>query len=187
MGKRAFIIHCWGGLPSSNWYFWLGKKLEEKGYVVSIPEMPDTENPKMGPWLKKLSEIIGDVDKDCYFVGHSLGCIAIMRYLETLSKNKRVGGAVLVAGFSNDLGLKEIKSFFKSPFQWEKIKSHCNFVAINSDNDPFVPLSEGHILSNKLGAKLIKRHNMEHFSGGLKELPIALDALLEMNDNIKTE
>lgn len=32
------------------------KTLEEKGYVVNIPEMPETEEPKITAWISKLTE-----------------------------------------------------------------------------------------------------------------------------------
>jgi predicted alpha/beta hydrolase family esterase len=39
------------------------------------------------------------------------------------------------------------------------------FVAIHSDDDPYVPLRFGDILKRELGAELIVKHAMGHFSG----------------------
>ena len=48
------------------------------------------------------------------------------------------------------------------------IKTKANtFVAIHSDNDPFVPLRHGEIFKEQLGAELIVKHNMGHFSGAI--------------------
>lgn len=110
-----------------------------------------------------------------------------MRYLETLKEDERVGGVVLVAGFASDLdyeGYKgELSSFFQSQINWEEIKKHCNkFIAISSDDDPYVPIKHSTIFKEKLGAEVIIAHKMKHFSGddGINELPVALDSILKL-------
>lgn len=185
--KRAFLVHGWGGYPQEGWRPWLKKKLEEKGFSVFVPSMPDTEHPKIEEWVSYLSEIAGIPDRDCYFVGHSLGCITILRYFETLKENQKVGGAVLVAGFAHDLEFPdykgEILGFFKNPIDWQKIKKHCEkFIVIHSDNDPYVSLEHADIFKEKLGAETIIMHNMKHFSGddGITELPIVLESVLKL-------
>ena len=141
--------------------------------------MPDTEHPKMDAWVKQLAKTVGIPDKDCYFVGHSLGCITILRYLESL-KGQVVGGAVLVAGFSDNLGFKEIDSFFAKPLDWKKIKSRCSkFTAIDSNTDRYVPLRHAKIFREKLGAEAVVVKKMGHFSR-VKELPVVLEAVLKM-------
>lgn len=146
--------------------------------------MPNTMHPKMEEWVSHIQKTVGKPDKDCYFVGHSLGCIAILRYLETLGQGKQIGGSILVAGFSSSLGYKEHKTFFDQPVDWEKIKSKCKkFVAIHSDNDPFVPIVHGQIFKKELGAKLVIQHNMKHFTekDGFTQLPVLLENVIEIS------
>ena len=178
--KKAFLIHGWGGKPESGWRPWLKKELEKKGFSVSVLAMPDTEHPRMDAWVNHLRQAVRIPDKDCYFVGHSAGCITILRYIETLDKNQKIGGAVLVAGFSDNLGFKELDSFFSKPIDWEKIKSRCNrFVSIISTNDKYVPARHGKIFQERFGAELVKER-MGHFSR-VKELPSALEAVLRIS------
>jgi len=99
--KRAFIIHGWGGSPEEGWLLWLKNELEKREFEVYVPGMPDSKHPKMDAWLERLKKDVGTPDENCYFVGHSLGCISILRYLEGLSQDQQIGGAVLVAGFSD--------------------------------------------------------------------------------------
>lgn len=182
--KRIFLIHGWEGYPEEGWRPWLRDELEKRGFEVYVPAMPNTKYPKMNAWVKHLSKIVRVPDKDCYFVGHSLGCIAILRYLETLKKEQEVGGAVLVAGFTSNLGYTEFESFFTKPINWKKIKLHCKkFVAIHSDNDPYVSLHYGNFFKEKLKATLIVEHGMKHFSGddGITKLPAVLNLLLNMS------
>ncbi|MBI3093032.1 MAG: alpha/beta hydrolase [Candidatus Levybacteria bacterium] len=188
MKKRAFLIHGWEGYPEEGWRPWLKQELEEKGFTVVVPSMPDTENPKIKVWVSHLAKIVGTPNKTDYFVGHSLGCITILRYFETLKDNQKVGGSVLVAGFAHDLeydGYKgELSSFFQTAVNWEKIKKHCNkFIAIHSDDDPWVPVKHSKIYKEKLGAKAIVMHKMKHFSGddGITQLPIVLDSVLKLS------
>src|SRR3989338_3630464 len=84
---KVYIIHRWDGSPSLDWYPWLKEELEKKSFEVFVPKMPEPNHPK----------IAKNPDEDTYFVGHSIGCQTILRYLEKI--NKKVGGAVLVAGW----------------------------------------------------------------------------------------
>jgi len=186
MPKRVFLIHRWEGYPEEGWQPWLKKELESRGFEVFVPAMPDTKNPHLDKWLPHLADLVGEPSENDYFVGHSLGCITILRFLEGLEENEKIGGAILVAGFTDNLGYKEISSFFQKPVDFNKIKSHCEkFIAIHSDNDPYVSVSYGKEFKDKLGAKLIVEHNMKHFSGddGISELPVVLNNLLEISGN----
>jgi len=188
MTKRAILIHGWDGYPEEGWRPWLKNELEKKGFTVTVPAMPDAATPKFEAWLEHLKNIIGEPDKDCYLVGHSLGCITILRYLESLSKDQEIGGAVMIAGFTTNLGFDEISSFFSAPIDWEKVNIHCKkFIAIHSDNDPYVSIHYGkEIFKPKLNAEIIIKHNMSHFSGddGINELPVALESVLKISEEI---
>jgi len=113
--KKAVVIHCWEGYPNYCWYPSAKNELENKGYEVLVPEMPETNLPKLSGWLPKLQEVACKADQDLYLVGHSLECITILRYLESLNEGEKIGGAILVAGFIDDLGYEEFKSFFWNP------------------------------------------------------------------------
>jgi predicted alpha/beta hydrolase family esterase len=184
--KRVFIIHGWDGKPDQHWLPWLKKELEAKGFEAHVPEMPDTENPKKDAWVKYLSDLVGTPDKDTYFVGHSIGCKAVLRYLETLKPGEKVGGAVLVAGWLTLTNMSErtpdeirvINDWVNPPFDFDKIRSHCdNFLAIFSDDDPEVPLEENkETYEKELGAKIIIETHKGHFTAddGVIDLPSAL-------------
>ncbi len=194
MKKRVFVVHGWGGNPQENWFPWLRKELETKGFEVFIPQLPDPENPRIYNWVPKLSETVGRPDEQTYFVGHSMGCQTIARYLVlSLSEETKVGGAVFVAGFFKRLtgienepgGLEVEKHWLKTSLDLQKVKSHLNkSVAIFSDNDPYVPLDNQDDFRNKLGSKIIIEHQMGHFnaSAGITKLPIVLQSILEISN-----
>lgn len=163
--NRAIIVHCWDGYPEYCWYPGTKKELETAGFVVQVPVMPEAHAPKLPLWLAKLQEAIGAPDEHLYLIGHSSGCITILRYLEALKADENIGGVVLVAGFTNDLGYKELSNFFETPINFGVIRSRAKqFAVICSTDDPFVPLAEGVKLKQELNAKLIVKKGMGHFS-----------------------
>ena len=171
--KRAIIIHCWEGYPEYCWYPQVKNDLEELGFKVEVPTMPETQRPQLGLWLSKLKEVVGEADDELYLIGHSSGVITILRYLEGLSENQKIGGVVMVAGFIDDLGYMDsvedktvLPSFFQTSIDWDKIKSKVGkFIAIHSDNDPYVQLKHAEVFKDKLGAEIIIKPGMKHFSG----------------------
>lgn len=189
--KRVFIVHGWSGYPEEGWFPWLKKELEAKGFVVSVPQLPDAESPRIDTWVAKLAETVGMPDEDTYFVGHSIGCPTIAHYFESLSSGTKAGGAVFVAGFFKSLiGLEDdaatqetAKLWLESPLDLEKVKTHLSkSIAIFSDDDPYVPLDNQDDFRDRLGAEIIIEHQQGHFSGstGTTELPIALQSVLKI-------
>ncbi|GBE19903.1 MAG TPA: hypothetical protein ENG87_02915 [Candidatus Pacearchaeota archaeon] len=197
MTKRVFIIHGWEALPKSDWFPWIKKELEIKNYEVNIPAMPDTDEPKIEPWVSKIKEIVGEPDENTYFIGHSIGCQAILRYLQTL-ENKKIGGVIFVAGWFNlkEFAYKEepddeeearaiAKPWIEGSIDFNKIKQTANnFTAIFSDNDPYVSLENKDIFEEKLSAKIIVEKNKKHFRkiDNITELPIVLEELLRISE-----
>lgn len=186
--RKVYIIHGWEGYPEEGWFPWLRSKLIENGFQVIIPALPDSDKPTIEKWLTFLKEKVKDPDKDTFFVAHSLGCITTLRYIESLPGSKKIGGAVLIAGFGHDLEYKgykgELSSFFKTELDWRKVRTQGGkFVSICSDNDPWVPLKHNATFVKELGAESLVLHNMLHFSGGegFTQLPEALEALLRIS------
>ncbi len=190
MQKRVIIVHGWDGYPEEGWFPWLKSQLKQKGFQVTVPQLPEPEIPKIEPWVTALANTVGTADENTYFVGHSIGCSTIARYLDTLPADTKVGGAVFVAGFFKRLTklegeeAKEIANpWLTTSLDFDKVKNILTkSVAIFSDNDPYVPLDNQDDFHDKLNSKIIVEHNMGHFSGstGTTQLPIALESLLEI-------
>lgn len=194
--KRFFLIHGWEGRPDGHWFPYLSLELKANGFSVFAPQMPPgtrmyadkerryTQIPKVKEWLRFLKEYVEKPDRNTYFVGHSLGCIAIARYLAELPQKAKVGGCVFVAGFSGRLNIPEIREFYELPFDPEKARAHCDkFTMIFSDNDSYVPMEQSLSFAKELGAKTILERGKGHFTAdnGVKALPSAFRALLQMS------
>jgi hypothetical protein len=192
MAKRVFIAHGWDGYPEEGWFPWLKKELEAKGFAVIVPQLPDAGSPRIQKWVPALAEVVGVADHETYFVGHSMGCQTIARYLESLPEGVKVGGAVFVAGFfkhltglEDDADVRETnRHWLSTPINLEKVKSHLpKSVAVFSDDDPWVPLDNQDDFRDKLGSEIVIEHSKGHFSGvrdGIKELPIVLEKMLNL-------
>ena len=184
MRKHVVIVHGWKGSPVSNWQPWLKGELEKQGVKVSIPALPNTNEPLQEEWVETLSGVVGRPSKHTFFVTHSLGGMAVLRYLERLPKSKRIGGVVLVAGFSEWNERPESKTFFLAPLNYEKVRGSTvrGIVAIQSENDPFVPFGPNQIiLKDRLGARLIVIQNGGHLNVSSDscyvKLPLVLSTL----------
>jgi len=181
--RRVILVHGWDGHTEEGWFPRFRKDLEEQGFVVTIPAMDPADAPSRDVWVPQLATTVGTPDEDTYLVGHSAGCITILRYLEGLPGHVKVGGVVLVAGFTDNLGFEELKNYFTTPIDWTKIRAKADgFVAIHSDNDKYVPLSHADVFNRELGAVVMVLRNRAHFAGsdGTTELPEARDAVLRL-------
>jgi uncharacterized protein len=155
--KKIFIIHGWEGSPNSNWFQWLKKKIEDNNpsAKVHILSMPNPMHPIPSQWVKHLSNSIGSPDENTYLIGHSLGVITILRYLESFLHEK-IGGALLVAGFAQSIHYQEIDSFTDKPIDFPRIRKNCDtFAIIDSRNDPYIPIARGDFLEKILHAKRV--------------------------------
>lgn len=180
---RVFLIHGYGGSPNEGWRPWLRGELEHRGHKVVIPAMPDTQHPRVGPWTKALQEVVGEPRADDMFVGHSLGCIAIIRYLLTLKPGQTIARCVFIAGFYEELGPEydELRSFLDDPIDWDAVKSACtSFSVIHSDDDDAVPVWCARNLAVALDVPMELQTGYGHFSSddGITELPIVLEKIV---------
>lgn len=185
------MVHGFLGEPNGGWRPWLMGQLAKEDVWACALAMPAPSDPKKEEWVAEINRAVGEPSEDVFLVGHSLGVPAILRYLETLNENQKIGGAVLVSGPCNILDrpdndtarVRKTDNFLDTPFNFEDIKKVCgHFVVIHGDNDNKVPLDHAKAISRNLGCELIIIPNGGHLGGsdGFKELPQALQALEKM-------
>ncbi len=171
--KISFIlVHGWEGGPDKDWFPWLNKKLIKDGYDVINMSMPNPMSPEKGEWVKHLEEHI-DISKETCFIAHSLGAVAVLKYLEKIKQ--RIRGAIFVAPYIiNEQKYKDVSSFFSRKIDWSKVNKNCKkFFTIFSDNDSFVSLDQYSYMKNETNVDLTVLNNKGHFSDddNIKELP----------------
>ncbi len=185
--KTAVIAHGWGGSPDEPMLKWIRSAMEAKGFSVIAPLMPHPDTPTIDDWVACLRSVVPTPNENTYFVGHSVGCQTILRYMETLPTSVQVGQVILVAPWIKltveNLDAEEEESiahsWMNTPIDFEKVKRHSHsIIGIFSTNDPFVPLEENkHILEEKVNARTIVLENRGHFtkSDGVSSLPELLE------------
>jgi len=176
---KLYLIHGWGGsINSEPWFNWLDKKFEKRNLEMNlemiIPQMPDTNSPKIDEWIKKLNEIV-DLDSQTYFVAHSIGCQAVIRFLSQVKEDMDISGIVFVAPWIklDEKSIEEegpesvavVESWISRPIDYENTRKFCSRVlSIFSDNDPYVPLSNVDIFRKELNSEIIIKSGEEHFN-----------------------
>lgn len=189
--KRFFIVHRWDGSSDGDWYPWIKKELEKKGWFVNVLDMPNSEKPVIADWVEYLAEAIGTPDKDTYLIGHSIGCQTILRYIEQLGGNDKIGGAVFVAGWftlgnlESDEERAIAEPWLQTPIDFERLKRHLvKSHAIFSDNDPFVPISNIKLFEKQVGSYTRLESHKGHFTSldKVDEVPSVLEAVLNVSD-----
>ena len=164
MTRRVFIIHGWDGSPNEILHQLLKEKFSNQGFEVYIPKMPNSTKPKINEWINKIKEIVKTPNENIYFIGHSIGCQGVLRYLETITN--KVGKIILIAPWMHlDKNTIEeegeevweiARPWMETPINWKKVKRHCNsFISIFSGDDPYVPLSNANLFKKNLNAQII--------------------------------
>lgn len=163
--KRALIIHGWESSPEEHWYREEERLLKEKGFEVSLPEMPGGSFVKLEEWLEVIERF--GPDEESVLIGHSLGAPAILRYLK--AAEQKVGIVILIAGFASSLHLDYPNAeypdkFLEGGFDWKKLKENAKkFVVINQKDDPWVPKEKGQEIADALGVDLVLVEGNNHF------------------------
>jgi len=172
--KTAVIIHGWGGYPEGNWFPWLKAHLEQRGYAVLVPAMPNTDAPDSEEWLQKLQEVLPKPDQDVLIIGHSLGCITALRYAAMLQAEQKLHKIILVSGFIRTLGNPLTNGFFTEELDCDAVSQHVSeIIVISSDNDPYISGEETNFLIDSLHPTFLMLHEAGHINAasGHTELP----------------
>jgi leucyl-tRNA synthetase len=167
-GKQRFVLlHGFEGGADRNFFPWLKKMLEERGYTVECPQLPSTMNPSE-------AEQVEHVLKNCHFdehtviIGHSLGAVVAMKALMKL--NKPISGLLVVAAAIDPAFHGADSRPFWKKFTWDydfdQIKKLTGGrIAIISDTQEKMRSRYLKELSEKLGAFLIEtKAAEEHFT-----------------------
>ncbi|MDO8569256.1 MAG: DUF1749 domain-containing protein [bacterium] len=189
--KKIYLVHGWEGTPGKL-FMWITDELRIAGFEVEALSMPNQDEPIIKDWVVKLKETVGiRPNENIIFVGHSIGCQAILRYLANLENPGLFGGFVFIAPWLKVSGLETeeeeniAKPWVETPINNKKVLKHIpknKIVAIFSDNDPFVPKENWKLFEHLFGAKVIIESGKGHitYEDGVYTLPSALEAVLEM-------
>ena len=154
--KYNFILlHGYTGSPEKNFFPWLKKELEQRGHKVTVPSLPNTDNPKV---YEQRDYVFKNckIDENTVIIGHSLGGVIALKILEKLKKP--IKKTVLVASFSENKFITE--PFEAHTFDWkfdaEKIKTNAGKIEIIRDTtDDTVPHNQAEKMQTIFGGEII--------------------------------
>lgn len=183
--KNVLILHGTANNSQGNWFPWLKKELEKRGYKVWCPDLPQAKNPDMARYR---AFIFGNKDwefnSETTIVGHSSGGVAALKILQKFPKGTMIEKCITVGAFKETHGWTDIVGLFTEPFDFRAIKSHAkHFIVFHSDDDPWVPLSDGKFIYSALGAEFVFMKGQGHFNlekgPQYKQFPELLEKILE--------
>lgn len=182
---NIYVIHGYTSSSEAEWFPWLKEQFKNSAVKIYIPDMPDSQDPHLKPWIKHLNENVLDIDENTIFIGHSLGCVTALRYI--LEKNIKIKGAILVSGFINENPMDEqtggLQEFVDGSLDIAKIKSLIpSRIVVTAKDDDIVPTEATQKLAKELEAKLIITSSGKHFIArdGYTDFPLLLNEIQEL-------
>jgi predicted alpha/beta hydrolase family esterase len=178
MNKLAVILHGTDSNPESNWFSWLKKKLEDQGYRVWVPLLPNNHTPSRDIYNDFLLDSSWDFS-DNIVVGHSSGAVSVLNLLMDKRCTKIKLGVMVSAwdhGVPDGMDTKQFAELFpQGGFDFETIKHKADKLAfLHSRDDPYCPLDQAEYLSESLEAPLVILDSGGHLGGskadGFEEL-----------------
>src|SRR3989344_5761116 len=164
--EHFVLLHGKGGSSKRNFLPWLKKELENQGYTVDVPDMPNSAEPNDD---EQTNFVINScrLDNKTAIVGHSFGGIVALRLLEKGYKPAQVTlvGTPYQARFLDGKVRLTVAEALAKGFDYKKIKANChNLVALYDTGDYVVSTEDGKSFSEKLDCPLIKVEAQEgHF------------------------
>jgi hypothetical protein len=180
--RRVVVVHGYDAAPDSHWFPWLRERLTAVGVRTVLAELPEPSRPEAGAWAETVARAVGEVDEHTQLVGHSLGCITLLRHLAGLPQPWTLGGIVLVAGFTGRLESEPVlDEFLAEDVDLTAVRAGAlRRLVLRSDDDPTVPAAATEELARRLGAPLRVVPGAGHFcaADGVTRLPAVLEALV---------
>ncbi|OAT52753.1 RBBP9/YdeN family alpha/beta hydrolase [Providencia heimbachae] len=182
LNKKFVIVHGYTATPTKNWFPWLKAELESLGAFVEVPEMPESLSPNPQKWLQHLIELPVHIDENTILIGHSLGCITILRFLaHQRVEGQKLGGYILVSGFDDEQAtLPELSVHTVDKLNYgELVDIADKRISIISTNDEIVSPQSSKELAQALQTEVIIEEGAGHFLDreGYTEFPTLLTTI----------
>ncbi len=173
--RKLVIVHGYLSTPRHHWYRNAKDAFTPYFDDIIIPVMPDPRSPDPDSWLKVLKNTVPAPDEKTFFIGHSLGCAAILRYLLAQNAEREVGGVAFVSGFVEPVAaIPQADAFVNQQLDYADVAGRLrNKLVIYSSDDKVVPPQHSIRLSKLINSKLYCYNNCGHFTqnDGIKDFP----------------
>lgn len=179
---RIVLIHGFKASPQHSFWPWLSLALRERGHEVMAVALPSPEAPNCQEWVEAISKSIMRPGGDTIFIAHSLGCVALLHYLENAEMSGTPKSVILVAPPFR-IGSETFQSFFEPPVDFDTVMwKGQEFAIIAAKDDDVIPFDHAQKYERELNGHLYAHESGKHFVEA-KELPL----ILELIDNRSAE
>ena len=180
---RVTLIHGFNATPQSNFHPWLKTELEKRGYEVRVPELPLKigEEIEAQELLELMQEKLGLLTNEDIVLGHSLGGVLALRYLE-FAELKTTPRAFIMVGAPWRVSRPELQSLFMTNLDYDVVPwKAAEFVVVHSKDDEMVPFDHAEKWAKILKARLIDTAGNDHYMG--TEYPLLLEEIERIKNN----
>jgi predicted alpha/beta hydrolase family esterase len=185
---NVIVIHGAYGYPEENWFGWLKKELEKEGLSCQVPPFPTPRGQSLKNWIRVFNETCArQLNSRTILIGHSLGAVFVLRYLELHPINP--AAVILVGAFIGKVNHAEFddlnRDFLVEPFNWSLIRSRSQrFLAFQGANDPYVSLAVLDHIAEGLKAEKIVIPQGGHLNAasGYRKFPLLLSRLKQLRE-----
>lgn len=188
--KTVLVLHWWGWSSKKWWNSWLKEELENRGYNVIVPDLPDSDYPNLQKQLKFLEQYKSELDENSIIIWHSFWAFLANHFINSLDHNifKLIHiGWVYSKDLLNNTDFKDFKwaeDFYKSlnnDFDLDVIKNKViYFKSYLSRNDSLIPFISTHDYYKKNNIDLRIFEDKWHFneSSNIFKFPELLGEIL---------
>ena len=177
---RIILVHGFNSSPNQNFHPWLRDELHAKGFQVIAPELPmaSADTFDLPAVIEVMKKEIGYLKNEDILLGHSLGALVILQYLEAVEMTE-TPRAVILVGAPWKVARAELRRLFVDDLDADVLmwKSR-EYVVIHSKDDKLVPIEHGKKLADQLRARFIETETDGHFMDA--QYPVLRDTILEI-------
>jgi hypothetical protein len=177
---RAILIHGFNASPDMNFHPWLRDQLRDRGFEVVAPTLTLRADQEIDlpTIIEEMKKQIGFLKSDDILLGHSLGGLLILQYLEAVEMTE-TPRAVILVGAPWKVAKAELRRLFMADLDADvTMWKSREFVVVHSKDDKLVPIEHGKRLAESLKARFVERDGDDHYMAA--EYPILRDLIVEI-------
>lgn len=174
---RVILVHGYNASPEENFHPWLAAQLRDKGFEVVAPTLSlqkgeELDLPKI---IEELETQVGLLTNDDIILGHSLGGLIILQYLEAVEMEGAPHAVILVASpwkvNSHNIRHLFIDEFDADVLMWKS----RSYIFVHSKDDKLVPFDHAEKFAKILRGVVVATEGDDHYMG--KVYPVLLEVI----------
>jgi predicted alpha/beta hydrolase family esterase len=169
---KVLILHGWTNRrQQGHWQRHLATALRQQGHIVSYPQFPNPDQPKLDEWQELLAaelSLLAEVESgETIVIGHSLGCINWIQGAATGRITQPVDRVLLVAP-ADPIVLGEVEGLKVTLTDAEVVAathaSTASLTVLASDKDKWTPRGIQETFGDPLGLEAVIFPGTGHLS-----------------------